>query len=55
MESALAGTCPACGQGTAHLSTHEEYTQELRDKIVEETEYSTEREAKITELEAAIG
>ena len=54
LESALAGTCPACGQGTAHLSTHEEYTQELRDKIAEETEYSTEREAKITELEAAI-
>jgi len=54
LESALAGTCPACGQGTAHLSTHEEYTQELRDKIAEETEYSTEREAKIAELEAAI-
>ena len=54
LESALAGTCPACGQGTAHLSTHEEYTQELRDKIAEETAYSTEREAKITELEAAI-
>ena len=54
LESALAGTCPACGQGTAHLTTHEEYTQELRDKIAEETEYSTEREAKITELESAI-
>ena len=54
LESALAGTCPACGQGTAHLSTHEEYTQELRDKIAEETAYSTEREAKIAELEAAI-
>ena len=55
LESALAGTCPACGQGTAHLTTHEEYTQELRDKIAEETAYSTEREAKITELESAIG
>lgn len=54
LESALAGTCPACGQGTAHLSTHEEYTQELRDKIAEETAYSTEREAKIAELEHAI-
>ena len=54
LESALAGTCPACGQGTAHLSTHEEYTQELRDKIAEETAYSTEREEKIAELEAAI-
>ena len=52
--SALAGTCPACGQGTAHLSTHEEYTQELRDKIAEEAAYSTEREAKIADLESAI-
>ena len=50
--SALAGTCPACGQGTAHLSTHEEYTQELRDKIAEEAAYSTEREAKIADLES---
>lgn len=54
LASALAGTCPACGQGTAHLSTHEEYTQELRDKIADETIYSKEREDKITELENAI-
>lgn len=54
LASALAGTCPACGQGTAHLSTHEEYTQELRDKITEEAAYSTEREAKIADLESAI-
>jgi DNA repair exonuclease SbcCD ATPase subunit len=54
LASALAGTCPACGQGTAHLITHEEYTQELRDKIADETIYSKEREDKITELENAI-
>ena len=54
LTSALAGTCPACGQGTAHLTTHEEYTQDLRDKIADETTYSKEREAKISELENAI-
>jgi len=54
LTSALAGTCPACGQGTAHLTTHEEYTQDLRDKIADETIYSKEREAKISELENAI-
>jgi DNA repair exonuclease SbcCD ATPase subunit len=54
LTSALAGTCPACGQGTAHLTTHEEYTQDLRDKIADETVYSKEREAKISELENAI-
>ena len=54
LSSALAGTCPACGQGTAHLSTHEEYTQDLRDKIADETVYSSERENKISELEDAI-
>ena len=54
LSSALAGTCPACGQGTAHLSTHEEYTQDLRDKITEETSYSKEREDKISELENAV-
>ena len=54
LTSALAGTCPACGQGTAHLTTHEEYTQDLRDKIADETVYSKEREAKISEIENAI-
>ena len=54
LSSALAGTCPACGQGTAHLNTHEEYTQDLRDKIADETVYSSERENKISELEDAI-
>ncbi len=54
LSSALAGTCPACGQGTAHLNTHEEYTQDLRDKIADETVYSSERENKISDLENAI-
>ena len=33
------GVCPACGQDTAHLETHEEYTAELVEKIDEEKEY----------------
>ena len=33
------GVCPACGQDTAHLETHEEYTAELVEKISEEKEY----------------
>ena len=33
--------CPACGQETAHLDTHEEYTEELKEKIdTEETYYN---------------
>ena len=33
------GVCPACGQDTAHLETHEEYTAELVEKIDEENDY----------------
>ncbi len=33
------GVCPACGQDTAHLETHEEYTAELVEKISEEKDY----------------
>jgi len=41
LESAKEGVCPACGQETAHLDTHEEYTEELKEKIdTEETYYN---------------
>lgn len=33
------GVCPACGQDTAHLETHDEYTAELVEKIDEEKDY----------------
>lgn len=33
------GVCPACGQDTAHLDTHEEYTEDLNAKITEEQAY----------------
>ena len=31
------GTCPACGQDTAHLETHEEYTNELKEDLSKRT------------------
>jgi DNA repair exonuclease SbcCD ATPase subunit len=39
LEKAIEGVCPACEQSTAHLDTHEAYTQEVRDKIAEEEDY----------------
>ena len=42
LESAKEGVCPACGQETAHLDTHEEYTEELKEKIDTEQEYYNE-------------
>ena len=42
LESAKEGVCPACGQETAHLDTHEEYTEELKEKINTEEEYYNE-------------
>jgi len=44
------GVCPTCEQGTAHLSTHESYTKELEGKIVEEKEYTSTTEGKLTDL-----
>ena len=34
------GVCPACGQETAHLDTHEEYTADLNTEITEERTYN---------------
>ena len=51
---ARAGVCPACGQGTAHLDTHEEYTTELLVKITEEEKYYDELYASSDELELAL-
>lgn len=55
LKSAQEGTCPACGQGTAHLDTHAEYTKELEVKLREEQEYCDERRHKVAELTDAIG
>ena len=55
--SAKEGVCPACGQDTAHLETHEEYTEEVKEKITAEELYlenlvndHTEATNKITEI-----
>jgi DNA repair exonuclease SbcCD ATPase subunit len=48
------GVCPACGQNTAHLETHEEYTQELHDKISEEQEYFNNLTKKKEDLESGV-
>jgi len=49
-EDAKSGTCPACGQDTAHLETHEEYTKELEEKIGSEQIYYDEIFEKVSTL-----
>jgi DNA repair exonuclease SbcCD ATPase subunit len=39
LTSALEGTCPSCGQDTAHLSTHEEYIKGVKEKMANEKEH----------------
>ena len=54
LESAKSGVCPTCEQGTAHLDTHEAYTQELVEKIDKEKEYYKEIEGIMIETTEAI-
>jgi DNA repair exonuclease SbcCD ATPase subunit len=54
LESAKSGVCPTCEQGTAHLDTHEAYTQELVEKIDKEKEYYKEIEGTMIETTEAI-
>ena len=54
LQKAIEGVCPACEQSTAHLDTHEAYTQELRDKISEEEEYYDELTATQSDIEDQI-
>jgi len=54
LQSAVDGVCPACGQGTAHLDTHAEYTKELEEKIKEEQDYRDEKSGRLSEIEEAI-
>ncbi len=51
LESAKEGVCPACGQETAHLDTHEEYTEELKEKIETEETYYNEIFERFGQLE----
>ena len=54
LESAKEGVCPACGQDTAHLETHEDYTEELKDKIDTEQTYYDELYTRVQELEGKL-
>ena len=51
---AEAGVCPACGQGTEHLSTHAEYKAELQEKLDAEIAHHTEQHNKLTEVVTAL-
>ena len=54
LESAKAGVCPACEQPTAHLDTHEAYTQELVEKIETEAEYLKDLDNQLLNTQTAI-
>ena len=54
LESAKAGVCPACEQPTAHLDTHEAYTQELVEKIDTEAEYLKDLDAQLLNAQTTI-
>ncbi len=48
------GTCPACGQDTGHLDTHEEYTADLNTEITEEKTYNDNLVVKENELKTGV-
>ncbi len=48
------GVCPACEQSTAHLDTHEEYTNGLIKEIDEENVYNEELVVRQKEVEDAV-
>lgn len=54
IQKAEDGVCPACGQDTAHLETHEEYTLELKEKEQKEIDYFADLEIKIKDVEGKL-
>jgi len=54
LQSALAGSCPSCGQDTAHLPTHEEYTASVRTKLAEEQVYHAGLQDRVAQLESEL-
>ena len=54
LQKAIEGVCPACEQSTAHLDTHEEYTNDLREQIKNEQLYNVDQVSNINELEKEI-
>jgi DNA repair exonuclease SbcCD ATPase subunit len=58
LQKAKDGVCPACEQSTAHLDTHEEYTNGLVKDIDEETVYNQElltRQSEVGEAVTSVG
>ena len=54
LQKAKEGVCPACEQSTAHLDTHEEYTNGLIKEIDEENVYNKELVVRQKEVEDAV-
>ena len=54
IEKAKEGVCPACEQSTAHLDTHEEYTQDLENKLATEQEHFKELDKNIVNIKKDI-
>lgn len=54
VQQADEGVCPACGQGTAHLHTHEQYIKDVKEKLAEETKYNKELHTRQDEISTAL-
>jgi len=54
LASAEAGVCPTCEQPTAHLETHEEYTQDLKNKIEAEQTYYDDLFQRVNNLQQSL-
>lgn len=54
LENAEAGSCPACGQDTAHLTTHAEYTNEIISKISDDEKYIAGLKEQFTKIEGKL-
>lgn len=48
------GVCPSCGQGTAHLDTHEQYIAQQRLALSEESKYHAELVQRTEEINQAL-
>ena len=48
------GVCPSCGQGTAHLESHEEYINKQKASLSEEQKYNAELVARAEEIGTAL-
>lgn len=54
VQQAEEGVCPACGQGTAHLQTHEQYIADVQEKLAEETKYNQDLLTRQSEINDAL-